>query len=161
MGGKLVNETKKQNVSVRMSSSDLRKLKEIALRLQVRGSDVFRFAVRNTLAKLSPLNDATLRGRDLLLMLMELGPELASYLDIDAGRLNDIVNEGVESEKRVAKEDIELLTMHGAKERYIYAKLKGLHWQSGQPQGAAALVRQYLYEKYVNREMAMDEHEKA
>lgn len=161
MGGKLVNETKKQNVSVRMSSSDLRKLKEIALRLQVRGSDVFRFAVRNTLAKLSPLNDATLRGRDLLLMLMELGPELASYLDIDAGRLDDIVNEGVESEKRVAKEDIELLTMHGAKERYIYAKLKGFHWQSGQPQGAAALVRQYLYEKYVNREVAIDEHEKA
>ena len=59
-------DNKKQNVSVRMSSTDLKRIKDIAQRMNVRDSDVFRFAIKNTLAKLTPLNDSLVRGKDLL-----------------------------------------------------------------------------------------------
>ena len=55
-------DSRKQAVSIRMSAGDIRSVKKLARRLGVRDSDVIRLAVKSMLAKLGPLNDATVRG---------------------------------------------------------------------------------------------------
>ncbi|MGD8558048.1 MAG: hypothetical protein PVF34_03190 [Gammaproteobacteria bacterium] len=145
-------EDKKQNVSVRLNVSDLAKIKEIAKRLQVRESDVFRFAIKATLAKLIPLHDSSVRGSDLVPAFIECGTELTSYFDLDALRLETIFNDGLHDPgKRVDSEDIELLAMAGIKENYVYLKLKDLASRQRLPMGPAALLRQHLYEKYIHQ----------
>lgn len=59
-------DLKKQNISLRMNTSDLRKVKQIAQRLERREADVFRFAIKSTLAKLAPLSELQACGSDLL-----------------------------------------------------------------------------------------------
>ena len=147
-------ETKKQNVSVRMNTSDLQQLKEIAQRLRVRESEVFRFAVRSTLRKLLPLNDISVRGRDLLPVLIEFGSELVSFFGMDQRQFNEIINDGVAEELKVEKEDIELLSMCANREQYVYLKLKHVVNTRLPPMGAIALVKQYLMEKYANPSVA-------
>lgn len=143
-------EDKKQNVSVRLNTSDLVKIKEIARRLHVRESDVFRFAIKATLAKLIPLHDHSVKGCDLVPAFIECGTELTSYFDLDTVRLEHIFNEGlVDPHKKVDSDDIELLAMAGIKENYVYMKLKELAARQRSPMGPSALLRQHLYEKYV------------
>lgn len=139
----------KQLVSVRLSGSDLARIKRIAARLRVRESDVIRFALKTTLMKLSPLHDDGVSGSDLLPVFMELGPELAAYFDIDAADIDSIVNGGIgDNAKRVALDDLALLTMVGIPEHYLYARLRGLVSAPIESIGAAAALRQYLYSKY-------------
>lgn len=143
-------DDKKQNVSVRLGVSDLQKIKDVAKRLRVRESDVFRFAVKATLAKLIPLHDHAVKGKDLVSAFIECGTELANYFDLDAHKLEEIINDGVEDPvNRVDSDDIELLAMAGIKENYIYLKLKDLAARQSTPLGPSSLLRQHLYEKYV------------
>lgn len=146
-----MTDSRKQNVSVRMSAGDLRKLKEIAKRLHAKDSDVFRFAIKNTLAKLAPLHEDRIRGSDLVPVFMEYGPEITHYFELDANRLDEIINEGVEDpKKRVAREDIELLAMAGVQESYFLIKLKELANKHIDPHGVSSFLRDYLFEKYVH-----------
>jgi len=149
-----VIESRKQAVSIRMNVSDVRKLKKLASRLGVRDSDVIRFAVKGMLARLGPLYDPEVRGRNLVPVFVEFGTELLRFFDLDGARLESIVNEGVEPGKRVDRDDIALLALSGAQEQYAALKLSELN-QSELPQGApadlASSLRQYLYEKYVYR----------
>lgn len=161
-------EDKKQNVSVRLNVSDLVKIKEIAKRLHVRESDVFRFAIKATLTKLIPLHDHEVKGSDLVPAFIECGTELTNYFDLDTVRLESIFNEGLaDPDKRVDSDDIELLAMAGIKENYIYMKLKELASRQRSPMGPSALLRQHLYEKYVHEEIdsierdTLREHESA
>ena len=145
-----MRDNRKQNISVRMSNADLKKVKEIARRLQVRESDVFRFAVRSSLAKLTPLHDSEIVGSDLVPVFVECGTELANYFDLDTERLDSIINAGVsEPEKIVQKDDLELLALSSLQEHYLYLRLKELVKpnQSGMP--ASSLLREYLMEKYM------------
>lgn len=143
-------DNKKQNVSVRMNAADLKKIREVADRLQVRESDVFRFAIKNTLAKLTPLYDKEVKGSDLVPVFMEFGKELTNYFDLDSSRLEEIINDGVESPmRRVDKEDIELLAMSGTQENYAFIKLKDLSGQVNESQGLSSLLKQYLSDKYI------------
>lgn len=145
-------EDKKQNVSVRLNASDISKIKDIARRLHVRESDVIRFAIKAMLAKLIPLHDENTHGSDLMPAFIECGAELTSYFDLDAARLESILNNGVlDHDKRVDSGDIELLAMTGNKENYIYLKLKDLASRQENPIGPAALLRQHLYEKYIQK----------
>jgi hypothetical protein len=161
-GNPVMAEDKKQNVSVRLNVSDLAKIKEIAKRLQVRESDVFRFAIKATLTKLIPLHDKSVKGSDLVPAFIECGTELTSYFDLDAIRLENIFNEGIrDPAKRVDSDDIELLAMAGIKENYVYIKLKELASRQRSPMGPSALLRQHLYEKYIHHgydEMAEQEY---
>ena len=144
-------DDKKQNVSVRLGVSDLQKIKEVAKRLRVRESDVFRFAIKATLAKLIPLQDHSVKGSDLVPAFIECGTELANYFDLDANRLDTIINDGVDDPaERVETDDIELLAMAGIKENFIYLKLKDLAARQPTPMGPSSLLRQHLYEKYVH-----------
>lgn len=143
-------EQRKRIVSVRMSTADLTKIKGIAARLQVRDSDVMRFAVRMGLTRLAPLYDPGVTGSELLPAFIECGAELASYFDMDARQLESIINGGMDpSERRVDKADIELLSRSSAGEHAVNIKLQELADRPLRPLGPSSLLRQYLYEKYV------------
>ena len=143
-------QKKKQNVSVRMSESDLQRIKDIAQRMKVRDSDVFRFAIKNTLAKLTPLNDSQIRGKDLLPVFADCGAELTNYFDLDISRLEMIINAGVEDPQNlVDREDIELLAMVGIQEEYVYMRLKKLLQKNPDKKAVASVLREYLLEKYI------------
>jgi hypothetical protein len=152
-GAQLVIESRKQAVSIRVNAADVRKMKKLAQRLGVRESEVIRFAVKCMLARLSPLYDSDVKGRNLVPVFVESGSELLRFFDLDATRLDLIINDGVEPSKRVERDDIALLALTGAQEPYAALLLSEL--SSGERNrkdaGEPASLRQYLYDKYVYR----------
>jgi hypothetical protein len=152
-----VIESRKQAVSIRMNSTDVRKVKKVANRLGVRDSDVIRFAVKSMLAKLGPLYDPEAHGRNLVPVFVESGAELLRFFEIDASRLEAIINGGVDIERRVDRDDIALLALTGSQEPYAALKLSELDRTERRERTAAELsesLRQYLYAKYVYRAIA-------
>lgn len=150
--------SRKQAVSIRMSASDIRNVKKLAKRLGVRDSDVIRLAVKAMLARLGPLNDANLRGRSLVPVFVESGNDIFRYLDLDAVRLDSIINDGAEESTRVDQEDIQLIAMNGIQQSYAKLRLSSMGGRSGNPTPAreaaegdslSRTLRGYLYEKYV------------
>jgi hypothetical protein len=149
-------DARKQAVSIRMSTGDVRKIKKLAQRLGVRDSDVIRFAVKNMLARLAPLHDPTVSGRGLVPVFVELGVDMVRFFELDAQRIEAIINEGAEPSRRVEHDDIVLMSLMGAQMPYAALLLKELHRSDSAAdaeEGAAlaASLRQYLYEKYVFR----------
>ena len=137
-----------------MNSTDVRKVKKLASRLGVRDSDVIRFAVKSMLARLGPLYDADAHGRNLVPVFVESGAELLRFFEIDASRLEAIINGGVEIERRVDRDDIALLALTGTQEPYAALKLSELDRTERRERTPAELsdsLRQYLYAKYVYR----------
>jgi hypothetical protein len=85
---------------------------------------------------------------------VESGAELLRFFDIDASKLETIINQGVEMERRVDRDDIALLALTGTQEPYAALKLSELDRTERRRQTAAELsesLRQYLYAKYVYR----------
>jgi hypothetical protein len=156
-----VIESRKQAVSIRMNSTDVRKVKKVASRLGVRDSDVIRFAVKSMLARLGPLYDPEAHGRNLVPVFVESGAELLRFFEIDASRLEAIINGGVDIERRVERDDIALLALTGTQEPYAALKLSELERSSDRrersPAELSESLRQYLYAKYVYRVIA-DSH---
>jgi hypothetical protein len=150
-----VIESRKQAVSIRMNSGDVRKMKKLAQRLGVRDSDVIRFAVKCMLARLGPLYDPEVRGRNLVPVFVESGAELLRFFELDAARLEAIINEGVEPGRRVERDDIALLALSGAQQPYAELMLHELNRDdAGNRSRVAELadsLRIYLYDKYVYR----------
>lgn len=144
-------EQKKRNISLRMNTADLQKIKMIAHRLHARESDVFRFAIKTTLAKLAPMLELNTGGSDLVPVFMEFGPELAKYFELDSARLNRVINDGVDDpRKRVDLGDIELMALAGVEERYAMMRLRELGQQpSADNNGVTDLLRDYLSTKYL------------
>jgi hypothetical protein len=137
-----------------MNSTDVRKVKKLAARLGVRDSDVIRFAVKSMLARLGPLYDPEAHGRNLVPVFVESGAELLRFFEIDASRLESIINGGVDTERRVDRDDIALLALTGSQEPYAALKLSELDRSERRERSAAELsesLRQYLYAKYVYR----------
>jgi hypothetical protein len=139
-----------------MGAADVSKLKAIAKRLGVRDSDVFRYAVKNSLEQLAPLVDPAVQGRHLLPVFVEAGPRLLRFFELDAARLAEIVNSGVrDSEALVAPEDLTLLSMTGVQQSYALVKLSELLDQTAEippeKDGLVDVLRDYLYEKYLYR----------
>jgi hypothetical protein len=149
-----VIESRKQAVSIRMNGSDVRKVKKLAVRLGVRDSDVIRFAVKSLLARLGPLYDPEVHGRNLLPVFVESGAELLRFFDIDAAKLETIINSGVPGDRRVDRDDIALLALTSAQEPYAALRLSELEQTERPHRGPGELLeslRQYLYAKYVYR----------
>jgi hypothetical protein len=137
-----------------MHAADVRKVKKLAQRLGVRDSDVIRFAVKCALSRLGPLNDPEVRGRNLVPVFVESGAELLRFFELDAARLDAIINDGADPMRRVEREDIALLAMTGAPEPYAALMLSELNREDRHPERAGELndsVRQYLYAKYMFR----------
>ena len=107
----MANSNKKL-VSVRLTTTDLIRIKRIATRLGVRDSDIIRFALKTMLGKLAPLHNEDLYGSELLPVFVEIGAELTDYFEIDSTRLDGIINNGVsDQEKRVQLEEIDLVRL--------------------------------------------------
>jgi len=137
-----------------MNGTDVRKVKKLAARLGVRDSDVIRFAVKTMLAKLGPLYDPDVHGRNLLPVFVESGAELLRFFDIDASKLEAIINNGVQAERRVDRDDIALLALTSAQEPYAALRLSELEQTERphrSPDELLDSLRQYLYAKYVYR----------
>ncbi len=144
-------EQRKQAVSIRLGGSDIRHIKRIAKRLGVRDSDIIRFALKATLNRIAPLCDPTIRGRNLVPVLVESGDELIRYFELDAFRLESIINEGVEEGRQVERDDIALLAMSGLREVYLVMRLKEGNGASTDAASPVRSLRGYLYDKYVYR----------
>jgi len=153
-GSTHVSEGRKKAVSIRISVSDVRKLKRLAQRLGVRDSDVVRFALKSMLTRLVPLTDPEVRGRNLVPVFVESGAELLRYFDLDAARLESIINDSIGTERRVEREDIALLALTGQQDPYAALKLSELNHKDGATLRNGELsssLRRYLYDKYVYR----------
>src|SRR5215472_9709454 len=137
-----------------MNAADVRKVKKLAQRLGVRDSDVIRFAVKCMLARLGPLYDPDVRGRNLVPVFVESGAELLRFFELDAARLEAIINDGVDALRRVERDDIALLALTGGQEPYAALMLSELNRDERQRSRVGELsdsLRQYLYDKYVYR----------
>jgi hypothetical protein len=157
-------DSRKQAVSIRMNASDIRNVKKLAKRLAVRDSDVIRFAVKAMLGRLAPLSDPTVRGRSLVPVFVESGSEIFRYFELDAVRLDSIINDGADQDSLVEHEDIQLIAMSGIQQSYARLRLSsigrapeqaksraGMNGQSAEEDQLGTSLRRYLYEKYVYR----------
>ncbi len=104
-------EGRKQAVSLRLSAGDIRRIKKLADRIGARDSDVVRFAIKMMLHRMLPLTDPTVRGRALVPVLAEWGPEVVRHFELDPVTLSEIVNGDAPDEERVELEDLTLLAM--------------------------------------------------
>jgi hypothetical protein len=145
-----VSDLRKQAISIRLGENDIGNVKRIAKRLGVRDSDIIRFAIKSTLSRLAPLCDPAIRGRNLVPVLVESGDELIRYFELDAFRLESIINDQAKSKCQVDRDDIALLAMSGLREDYLQMRLAhGDGTASGKV--PARSLRHYLYDKYVYR----------
>jgi hypothetical protein len=139
-------ESRKHPITVRMSESDLGKIKGLARRLGVHDSDVVRFAVKAMITELAPLHDPEARGQKLLPVFVEFGHTLFRHFELDAVRLDAIINEGVSAERRVAIDDLELLAEESVKRILPAARETESHGK-----GAGESLKDYLFDKYIHR----------
>jgi hypothetical protein len=143
-------EKKKRNVSIRLSESDIRKIKDISERLGVKESELFRFSIKNMLAKLITLSDSSMNGADLIPTWLECGRDLLVHFDIDVERLDDIFNlNASEGNAKVDEEDLDLMILSYFNENYAVKKLSELCGVSVTAADVTVTLRRYLYEKYV------------
>ncbi len=138
-------DSRKQAVSIRMNRADVRNIKRLGDRLGARDSDVIRFAIKLMLAQLAPLQDPAVRGRGLVPVFLESGPELMRHFELDASRLATILNDGVEADRQVDPEDIQLLAMSALQRTYLKLRPHG-----NVPRTPDQSLRQYLYDKYLH-----------
>lgn len=142
-------ESRKQAVSVRLAGADIRRIKKLAQRLNVRDTDIIRFAIKSTLARLAPLHDHAVRGSRLVPVFVECGAELLRYFDLDAARLDAIINDGAGESQRVEHDDIALLAMGEGLPRYAMLRLGGASRDVAADDRFTSTLRQYLYDKYL------------
>src|ERR1700690_4435508 len=106
---KSMSDRRKQAMSLRISATDLRKVKKLAERLGTRDSDVVRFALIIMLERLGPLCDQNVRGRALVPVIVEAGHDILHHFDLDFVRLEEIVNSGVDKGQEIESDDLQLL----------------------------------------------------
>lgn len=139
----------KKNISVRLGIADLRRVKEIALRLDVKESEIFRYAVKVLSTRLMPLLNRQLNGVPMLVALLESGEDLLRYFEFDAQQLERLINASVgEAQRKVESEDIELLVIAGINTEYLAAQLSEKLKSSIEGQLAFDALRHYLFRKY-------------
>lgn len=143
-------EQRKQPISIRLGESDLRNVRRVAKRLGVRDTDVIRYAIKSMLNRIAPLGDEGIAGRNLVPLLIESGDELIRYFDLDAYRLESIINRHVEGDLRVDRDDIAVLAMSGLREQYLAMRMKDGNWSAPDSGAPTRSLRNYLYDKYVN-----------
>lgn len=140
----------KRLISVRISQADHAKIKQLATRLGALESDVLRYAIKSTLARLNPLFQPDSGGTDVLPVLMDQGQELVNYFELDVERLDEIVNGPVhDPSQHIERGDLELIAAAGLSEHYLNLKLNELRGREVETGQLAAELRRYLLEKYV------------
>ena len=148
-------EGRKQAISLRLSAGDISRIKKLADRLGARDSDVVRFAIKMMLHRMLPLTDPAVRGRALVPVLAEWGPEAVRHFELDATTLAEIVNSDAPPEQCMDLEDITLLTMMSAQESYAKLSLRAMLPPSTPPAlgdrrdtSPVSAMRRHFYGKY-------------
>ena len=147
-------EGRKQAISLRLSTGDIRRIKRLAQRLDVRDSDVVRFAIKTMFQRLGPLTDPNSKGRALVPVFVESGAEIVRHFDLDSAQLDAIINDGVDAREQVDTDDIQLMAMFGAQKTYARLSLRRLNEggsAAGGESGEDSLgesLRRLLYKKY-------------
>lgn len=143
-------QTKRKNISVRMSAWEQKRVREIAERLGVKESDMIRYSINNTLGKLMPFHDRSYKGASLMPAVLDSAEDLLRYFHLDAEQLNRIINDGVDDpQKRVAEEDLEMIVLGHFNEHYIQQKLMELCDVPVEVNGVQRALREYLIRKYI------------
>jgi hypothetical protein len=144
-----MGDKKKKVVSIRIHDSDHNKIKLVAKRLQVRESDVFRYAIKSTLKKTSPLQQDKPRQDEVIAMLVDLVQELTYYLGLDSEQMQSIVAELTNRHiNDLDDADMELLVLSGMPDRNYLARLQQLANIDMQDYDPDNALRNYLLDKY-------------
>lgn len=145
MGQKVGN---KKNISVRLSESDLRRLKDISSRLNIKDSDLFRFSVKLTLSRMMPLLRQDMKGIEVLLTMLDTGGDLLRYFEFDSHQIDKIVNSNVDPDKRVSMDDIDLVAIATLNQNYLATQLTEMGEMQSAGENPIVVLRRYLYKKY-------------
>jgi hypothetical protein len=143
------SENRTKTVSLRLTEAEHAKIREIAARLGAAESAVIRYAIRSMINRLAPLHEADTSGFSLIPVFVEHGAELSRYFDLDASRLERIINGEEKETQQVEKEDLVLLAMSGLAETKVHAKLRELQETSIEQGDLPASLRNYFYDKYI------------
>jgi hypothetical protein len=76
---------------------------------------------------------------------------LIRYFELDAFRLESIINDNVDEGRQVERDDIALLAMSGLREEYLVMRLKDGNGAEADGNSHGRSLRRYLYDKYVYR----------
>ncbi|RYG79567.1 hypothetical protein EON77_08925 [bacterium] len=144
-----MTDGRKKAVSLRLDLSDIRRVKRLAQRLGVRDSEIIRYALQQLLQRLSPLTDPALKGRALVPLFLDTGTELVREFDLDAQRLDAIINDGVPAEVAVPIDDLHLLTLNAASPPPLLAVGDAGDGDWPYADRRTSPVRRYLYQKYL------------
>ncbi len=142
---------RKKNTSVRLNKRDLERLHGVARRLQVNESDLLRFCIRQTLNKLTPLDEPGYRGADLVPALLEVGEDLTRYFEFDSQQLCEIVNgKGDNGTASMCESDVNLFALSVWNANSVLNRIISLAGGSRVDGGMAPqFLRSYLFDKYV------------
>lgn len=153
----------KKNISVRLGVADLRRVKEIAHRLDVKESEIFRYAVKSLSTRLMPLLNRQLCGVSMLVALLESGEDLLRYFEFDGQQLDKLINGDVEpgGHRVVDSEDIEMLAIAIINPDYLAAQVSERISTTVEPALAFDALRQYLFRKYQVRQYQHNGSEEA
>lgn len=143
------SENRTKTVSLRLTEAEHAKIREISARLGAAESAVIRYAIRSMINRLAPLHEADASGFSLIPVFVEYGAELSSYFDLDASRLERIINSEEKETQQVEKEDLVLLAMSGLAEPKVHAKLRELQETTLEHGDLPASLRNYFYDKYI------------
>lgn len=148
-------DAKKKNVSLRMSQSDIDKVKAVSDRLGVKETDVLRFAVKQMLQKLAPFQEESYRGIDLMPALLEVGEDLVRFFDFSTDQLAEIINGGSGTGQRnIDLDDLKLLALSGVNGKYARLKLNA---ESAMVVDDEASFKAYFMNKYFATERPQTE----
>ena len=144
----------KKNISVRLGVADLRRVKEIASRLDVKESEIFRYAVKSLSTRLMPLLNRQLCGVAMLVALLESGEELLRYFEFDVQQLEKLINSRAADQGQlpVDSEDVEMVAVAIINPDYLAAQISEKLKTNIEPTLAFEALRHYLFRKYQVRQ---------
>lgn len=143
----------KKNISVRLGVADLRRVKEIANRLDVKESEIFRYAVKSLSTRLLPLLNRQLCGVSMLAALLESGEDLLGHFEFDAQQLYRLINGSIaDGQRRVDNEDIDMLAIASINPDYLAAQVSEKLKRNIESGVAFEALREYLFGKYQVRQ---------
>jgi hypothetical protein len=82
---------------------------------------------------------------------VESGDELIRYFEMDAFRLESIINAQADEGRQVDRDDIALLAMSGLRDEYLVMRMKDANGTPVDFATQGRSLRRYLYDKYVYR----------
>lgn len=142
-------ENKTCCISVRLSEAEYQKIKLTAEKLRVRNSDFMRYAIKTALTRLSAFHNPELCGIALLPTMIEHCNELNRHFDLDADKLDVIINaKSEEVEKQVARNDIELLALCGMSVEIIQERFRQVTGIELKHNEVHQFMKNYLADKY-------------